>query len=75
MDFGKAIWSVDVSKAEVRPKTPIAPGKYLKLTGVKTGKRTFQALSIQGWEKRYRKRAQPSQKITPTKNDADTKVI
>ncbi len=75
MDFGKAIWSVDISKAEVRPKTPIAPGKYLKLTGVKTGKRTFQALSIQGWEKRYRKRAQPSQKITPTKNDADTKVI
>ena len=75
MDFDKAIWNVDISRAEVHPKTLIAPGKYLKLTGVKTGKRTFQALSIQGWEKRYHKRAKPSQKIIPTKSDTDTKVI
>ncbi len=75
MDFDKAIWNVDVSKAEVHPKTLIAPGKYLKLTGVKTGKRTFQARSLQGWDKRYHKRARPSQKTTPMKKDTGTQVI
>jgi hypothetical protein len=64
-DFNKIIWHVDINKAEVHPKTPIVPGKYLKITGVKTGKRTFQALSIQAWEKKYHKRHLPTQKMTP----------
>ena len=55
--------------AEVHSKTRIASGKYLKITGVKTGKRTFQALSIQGWEKKYHKRALQSPKITPAKGE------
>jgi hypothetical protein len=52
-DFSKAVWHVDISKTEVHPKTQMAPGNYLKITGVKTGKRTFQAFSIQGWAKKY----------------------
>ncbi len=55
-DFGKALWRVDISKAEVRPKTQITPGRYLKITGIITGKRTFEAIAIQGWEKKYHKR-------------------
>ena len=68
-DFSKGIWRVDISKAEVRPKTQIAPGRYLKITGIKTGRRTFQALSIQSWEKKYHKRTpvQPT-KILPPKS-------
>ena len=71
-DFNKSIWHVDISKTDVNPKTRIAQGKYLKITGVKTGQRTFQAFSIQGWEKKYHKRFRPSQKITPTKIIKDT---
>ena len=74
-DFNKAIWSVDISKAELHPKTQIAPGKYLKITGVKTGKRAFRALAIQGWEKRYHKRILPAQKVPSTMKGVDTKVI
>ncbi len=68
-DFRKAIWHVDISKAEIYPKTKIARGKYIKIIGVKTGKRTFQAFSVQGWEKRYHKRALPAQKISQPKNE------
>ena len=52
-DFRKCYWLVDIKKAEVRSGTQMAPGNYLKITGIKTGKRSFQALSIQGWEKKY----------------------
>ncbi len=52
-DFSKAVWQVDISKTEVHPKTQMTPGSYLKITGVKTGQRTFQAVSIQGWAKKY----------------------
>ncbi|MEI6652685.1 MAG: hypothetical protein WCL42_08945 [Chlorobiaceae bacterium] len=64
-DFSKGIWRVDISKAEVRPKTPIAPGRYLKITGIKTGRRTFQALSIQSWEKKYHKHPPAPATILP----------
>jgi hypothetical protein len=73
-DFSKAVWHVDISKAEMYPKTRIVLGKYLKITGIKTGKRTFQALSIQGWEKRYHKRALQSQKITPSKEKKEIMI-
>ncbi len=63
-DFSKKLWLVDIRKAEVRPGTQMAKGKYLKITGIKTGNRAFQALSIQGWEKKYRKRL-PVLPLTP----------
>ncbi|MEI7824403.1 MAG: hypothetical protein WCI01_03820 [Chlorobiaceae bacterium] len=74
-DFSKAVWHVDISKAEVHSKTQLASGKYLKITGIKTGKRTFQALSIQGWEKRYHKRTLPSQKIAPAKRERTITIL
>jgi len=55
-DFKKGIWQVDISKAYIRPGTLIAEGKYLKITGLKTGARVFQAYGIQGWEKKYHRR-------------------
>ncbi len=74
-DFEKGIWRVDISETELHPKTVLAPGKYLKITGVKTGKRSFHALSIQGWEKKYHKRSIPSQKILPAERHQDEKVL
>jgi len=73
-DFKKRIWRIDISKAEVRPKTKIVQGKFLKVIGVKTGKRTFQAISIQGWEKKYHKHTLLQPKITPPKSAQDTSV-
>ena len=64
-DFRKGLWQVDIRKAEIRPGTLIAKGKYLKITGLKTGNGTFQALSIQAWEKKFRKRPPPAPVITP----------
>jgi hypothetical protein len=67
-DFKKGIWRVDITNAEVRAKTQIAVGHYLKITGVKTGKKTFNAISIQNWAKKYNKRKAPQQIIQPKKN-------
>jgi hypothetical protein len=74
-DFSKRVWHVDISKVEMHAKMPIFPGKYLKITGVKTGKRVFQAYSIQGWEKKYHKHIQPLQKITPANRVPDSKAL
>jgi hypothetical protein len=74
-DFNKGIWRVDISKAEVHSKTHILSGKYLKITGVKTGKRTFQAFSIQAWEKKYHKRTLAPQKTIQLKSSQDTKAL
>ncbi len=68
-DFNKAIWHVGISAAIVHPETRVLPGNYLKITGVKTGKREFEAMAIQAWEKRYHKHNLPSQKITPRQHD------
>ena len=73
-DFSKEVWHVDIGKAEVHPKTQIAPGRYLKITGVKTGKRTFQAFSVQGWEKRYHKRELPSHNNNPGTRKKDAMI-
>ncbi len=53
-DFKKGLWLIDISKAEIRPGTKLDAGKYLKITGVKIGKRYFRAVTIQPWEKKYR---------------------
>jgi len=75
-DFNKSIWQVDISKTEVRPGTHIFPGKYLKITGVITGKQAFQALTIQGWSKRYHKRPLVQPKIAPVKTTLpDTTLV
>ncbi|MEI8032426.1 MAG: hypothetical protein WCH05_03680 [Chlorobiaceae bacterium] len=52
-DFKKGLWLIDISKAELRPGTSLDVGKYLKITGVKIGKRYFRAVTIQAWEKKY----------------------
>ncbi len=65
-DFNKVLWQVDISKSEMQPETHIVPGHFVKMTGLKTGKGTFQALSIQAWEKKYHKRVRQSKKIIPT---------
>ncbi len=58
-DFANRIWLVDISRSEIYSGTPIAPGKTLKITGVKTARRSFQAISIQGWEKKYHRHSAP----------------
>jgi len=73
-DYKKRSWLIDISKAEVRPKTQMVQGKFLKIIGVKTGKRTFQAISIQGWEKKYHKHTLLQPKITPSTTTQDKSV-
>jgi hypothetical protein len=60
MDYKKRIWTVDMGHTEVTPGTRILPGRYLKITGVKTGPRAFTAASLQPWEKKYHKHPLPS---------------
>jgi hypothetical protein len=66
--FRKTLWQVDVSKAEVQPGTPLIPGRFLKITGLKTGPDTFQAREVQGWERKYRKKSRTPLKPDPGKN-------
>jgi hypothetical protein len=53
MDYKKRIWTVDIGATSVKPGTLMLPGKYIKITGTKTGNQAFQATSIQAWEKKY----------------------
>jgi len=61
--FKGRIWLIDFTTAKLDPKMQIVRGRYLKITGIKTGKQTFQAISIQSWEKKYDRR-----KVAPSKN-------
>jgi len=67
-DFKKGTWQVDITKADVRPGIPIAEGKYLKITGQKTGNRVFQAFGIQAWNKKYRRRSVVMPQKMPIRN-------
>lgn len=71
-DFQKRIWNVDFSNADVRQKTRIAPGRVLKITGIKTGKGTFHAIAIQNWEKKYNKRKKAHAENAPVIMKQDT---
>ncbi len=53
MDYRKRIWTVDTGSTLLRSGTKLLPGKYLKITGVKTGDRAFHAATIQPWEKKF----------------------
>jgi hypothetical protein len=64
-DYKKRLWTVDTGNAEMRPGMRIAPGRYLKITGVKTGPTSFRARSIGPWVRRPHKPVQSAGKITP----------
>ncbi|NTU58986.1 MAG: hypothetical protein HGB00_08755 [Chlorobiaceae bacterium] len=64
-DYKNRLWSVDVGKAELRPGAQIAPGRYLKVTGVKTGPLTFQAISIRPWVRKVNKQPLPVNTVVP----------
>ncbi|NTW52051.1 MAG: hypothetical protein HGB22_05640 [Chlorobiaceae bacterium] len=64
-DYKKRLWTVDISKAQVRPGTQLAMGRYLKITGLKTGDMTFQATSIQPWVRKPHKQSLPTITIPP----------
>jgi len=74
-DFRKGLWRVEIAKAEVHPKTRIFPGRFLKITGIKTGKRTFEAISIQNWDRKFHKRKIAPSKIVPVENKAEVNSI
>ncbi|TLU88549.1 MAG: hypothetical protein FDX30_00525 [Chlorobium sp.] len=64
-NFRKCTWRVDIRKAEIQAGTIVEPGKYVKITGLKTGNRQFEAHEIQSWEKKYHKRPVSRQKTFP----------
>jgi hypothetical protein len=72
IDFKQGLWQVDISKADVKVGTHIAPGKYLKITGIKKGDRFFEAIAVQGWEKKYRKRSAITSHPKPVKVPRDS---
>lgn len=53
-DYKKRLWRVDISRAEVRTGTKLVVGKYLKITGLKTGKGEFRAHSVRPWRNKRR---------------------
>jgi hypothetical protein len=71
-DFKKRIWQIDLRKAEMRQGTRIALGNYLKITGVRTGQRTFEAKTILAWEKKYHKHVRPLIDVVPSKKSQDS---
>ncbi|MEI7695963.1 MAG: hypothetical protein WCI64_10010 [Chlorobium sp.] len=74
-DFRKGIWRVDIATADVHPKTRIVSGRYLKITGITTGTRTFKAISIQNWDKKFHKRKVVPKKTVPAERNAESKSI
>ncbi|NTU68824.1 MAG: hypothetical protein HGB02_08100 [Chlorobiaceae bacterium] len=69
MDYKKRVWTVDIADTDVNPGTRILPGKYIKITGVKTGQLGFRASSIQAWEKKYDKRLSTAHGAAATPSD------
>jgi hypothetical protein len=51
-DYKRRLWQVDISRAESQPGAQIVTGKYLKITGVKTGPNSFRAATIRPWVKK-----------------------
>ncbi|NTW53217.1 MAG: hypothetical protein HGB15_00280 [Chlorobaculum sp.] len=48
-DYKRRLWQVDISRATFQPGAQIAIGKYLKITGLKTGPNAFKAAAIRPW--------------------------
>ncbi|NTV93160.1 MAG: hypothetical protein HGA72_07845 [Chlorobiaceae bacterium] len=77
MDYKKRIWTVDIGNSTVKPGTLMLPGKYIKITGHKTGNQMFQAVSIQAWEKKYNnhsKALNSDVKLLPVSKGADSTI-
>ncbi|AAM71746.1 MAG TPA: hypothetical protein DEB17_05770 [Chlorobaculum sp.] len=69
-DYRHHFWTVDLSRARARPGTKIVTGKYLKITGLKTGQSTFKALTIRPWVKKSHHRHPKAPKPTPVKKSS-----
>lgn len=61
-DYRHHFWTVDLSRAKVHCGIKIVTGKYLKITGLKTGPGTFKAATIRPWVKKSRKQVRKAQK-------------
>lgn len=66
-DYKRRFWKVDISRAEMHPGTRIVVGKYLKITGVKTGPASFKAATIRPWVKKSRRRHPKAVEHVPVK--------
>lgn len=71
-DYRHHFWTVDISSARAHPGTTIAVGKYLKITGIKTGQSTFNALTIRPWVKKSHHRHPKALEPTPVKKSPAT---
>jgi heme/copper-type cytochrome/quinol oxidase subunit 2 len=66
-DYRHHYWTVDISSARAHPGTTIAVGKYLKITGLKTGPATFKAVTIRPWVKKIHHRHSKAPAQAPAK--------
>jgi heme/copper-type cytochrome/quinol oxidase subunit 2 len=67
-DYKRRLWNVDISRAQIHLRKPMAEGKYLKITGVKTGPDSFRALTIRPWMRRLRRQNPKAEKLPPVKD-------
>jgi len=58
-DYKKRLWTVDIASADMNSGIRIVPGRYLKITGIKTGPKTFKAKSIRPWVRKAHKPVPP----------------
>lgn len=58
-DYRHHFWRVDISRARKHRGAHIAVGKYLKITGFKTGTNSFRAATIRPWVKKRHKKSTP----------------
>jgi hypothetical protein len=66
-DYKRRLWNVDISRAQIHLNKPIAVGKYLKITGVKTGTDSFRAATIRPWARKLRRQNPKADKQVPLK--------
>jgi heme/copper-type cytochrome/quinol oxidase subunit 2 len=64
-DYRHRVWNVDISRAHLHSGTRIHAGKYLKITGLKTGPSSFRAATIRPWVRKFRKKELNGKKHQP----------
>jgi hypothetical protein len=70
-DYRHHFWTVDISRAEAHPGTGIVIGKYLKITGLKTGPGAFKAATIRPWVKKNHRRHPKAPEHAPVKKNPE----
>jgi heme/copper-type cytochrome/quinol oxidase subunit 2 len=67
-DYKRRRWNVNISGAQIHLHKPIAEGRYLKITGVKTAPDSFKATTIRPWVRRIHRQNPKAEKLPQIKD-------